>query len=66
MFRKRIYYTIFETETHLEYHVSASKQEVLDHKSMSRAIPLNPKKAMIEAKKEWHRDADLHNAIFIK
>lgn len=39
--RNKIYYNIIKTGTHLEYHVSADKEEAKQGKSMSRRIKLD-------------------------
>jgi len=59
-----VYYDIFETDTHVEYHVSSVKQEVIDRQSMSRRTTIdNPKKAELVA--EWQEDADFHRCVKI-
>lgn len=58
MTRNTVYYAIFETKTHLEYHVSANKQEVRDHKSLSRRIPLDSS-VKDQLRENWKDEAQL-------
>ncbi len=62
--RNKIYYDIFETETHLEYHTSASRDEVVKRQSMNRRIRLDH--ASVEHYREaYQADADRYEAIHI-
>ena len=59
-----VYYDIFETDTHVAYHVSAIKQEVIDRQAMSRRTTIdNPNKDKLVA--EWQEDADFHRCVKI-
>lgn len=61
--RNTIYFRIFETETHAEYHVSANKQDVVDGKAMSRQVkkPAHPF-GVNHYKDKWRKEAALYNA----
>ena len=58
----KIYYDIFRTETHLAYHVSADKDEVIKRQAMSRRTTIdNPNSGNLVL--EWFDDAQFHKAI---
>ncbi len=60
-----VYYDIFETETHLEYHCSIVKQEVMDHASMSRRIPKDHPDAR-DVPSRWVSEIDLMRLVHVK
>ena len=54
-----IYFDIFTTDTHIEYHVSAIKEDVRQRQSMSRRITIdNPEAGQRVV--EWLNDAEFH------
>lgn len=60
-----LYYDIFETATHVEYHSSSNREEVVNRKSMNRRITSdNPEKE--QYKIMWQMDADFYGAVKVE
>jgi hypothetical protein len=61
-----MYYTIFTTDTHAEYHVSGIRNEVLNRSSMSRRIKTSFTGAQVaKAISEWIREADFYKCEYV-
>ena len=64
MSRNQIYFAIIELPTRVEYHVSASQDDVLEGDAFSRGInkPANPF-GVDHYIKKWRKEAELYGAI---
>ena len=60
MSRSKLYFDIFETDTHLEYHVAAERDDVLNRQAMSRRTAKdNPRSGVLVVR--WLNEAEFHN-----
>lgn len=61
----KIYYDVFKTETHLAYHVSSCKEDVINRKAMSRRTTIdNPNAGALVL--NWFNDAALYRAARVE
>lgn len=59
-----VFYDIFDTETHVEYHCSRIREEVVNRRAMSKRTTLdNPNKDILV--QNWHDEADLLSLVHV-
>lgn len=61
MSRAKLYYSVFETETHFEYHCSADRELIMKRGSMSRRILKDSPEAATSIM-SWLREAELYES----
>jgi hypothetical protein len=65
MSNTQLYFAIIKTETHHEYHVSANKQLVKNHKALSRRVPLCSPIAA-QCLEDWKIEAEFYGSIDVE
>lgn len=60
--RSKMYYSIFETDTHYEYHVSNDRSDIVHRRSMSRRIVKDASNAAALII-DWLREAEIYDCV---